>query len=123
MIRTVAGLLDSLKQREVELIVQSGIRHAPTIGQKLITEQFAPLRIVFGYEGYASEHSLRKGFLDFLERNPRTAGFGTTSLPSLIVCGGHSLVKLMDIRMVSECVVRHGRLGIHQGLACACADE
>lgn len=32
MIRTVAGLLDSLKQREMELIAQSGIRHAPTIG-------------------------------------------------------------------------------------------
>ena len=64
------------------------------IYQTLITEQFAPLRIVFGYGGYASEHSLRKGFLDFLERNPRMAGFGTTSLPSLIVCGGHSLVKL-----------------------------
>lgn len=28
MIRTVAGLLDSLKQREMELIAQSGIRHA-----------------------------------------------------------------------------------------------
>lgn len=64
------------------------------IYQTLITEQFAPLRIVFGYQGYASEHSLRKGFLDFLERSPVTAGFGTTSLPSLIVCGGHSLVKL-----------------------------
>jgi hypothetical protein len=64
------------------------------IYQTLVTEQFAPLRIVFGYQGYASEHSLRNGFLDFLERNPCTAGFGTTSLPSLIVCGGHSLVKL-----------------------------
>jgi hypothetical protein len=32
MIRTVAGLLDSLKHREMEIIARSGIRHAPTIG-------------------------------------------------------------------------------------------
>jgi hypothetical protein len=59
MIRTVAGLLDSLKQREVELIAQSGIRHAPTIGaqyegltsdllQRMIPENLG-LRVVSGF--------------------------------------------------------------------------
>ena len=63
MIRTVAGLLDSLKQREVELIAQSGIKHAPTIGaqyegltsdllQRMIPENLG-LRVVSGFvEGH-----------------------------------------------------------------------
>ena len=39
MIRTVAGLLDSLKHREVELIAQSGIQHAPTMRSGLFWAQ------------------------------------------------------------------------------------
>lgn len=68
--------------------------HHQMIYRTLVAEQFAPLRIVFGYYGYGSEHSLRTGFLDFLDQHPRTAGFGSTSLPSLVVCGQHSLIKL-----------------------------
>jgi len=59
----------------------------------LIDEQIAPVRIVYGCEGYASEHSLRKGFRDFLKGSPKKIGLGTNALPTLIVCGDHSLVK------------------------------
>lgn len=65
------------------------------IYQALLMESFFPARIIFGYEGYTSEYSLRKGFIDFfkkkIEKNPKGGGFN--SLPSLIICNTNSLVK------------------------------
>ena len=70
MICTVAGLLDSLKQREMELIAHSGIRHAPTIGaqyegltmdllRRMIPEDLG-LRVVSGFvEGHDGTLSMR----------------------------------------------------------------
>ena len=60
----------------------------------VMQDQIAPLRIMFGYDGYRSEASLRKGFLDFTEGNLNRLGFGPDRLPSLIVAGGNSLVKM-----------------------------
>jgi hypothetical protein len=61
----------------------------------LVTEQLAPVRVIFGYEGYADEFSLRKGLADFLQANLGTpAGFGVGSLPNLIVCRQNSLLKM-----------------------------
>lgn len=56
-------------------------------------EQLTPLRIVLGYHGYSTEHSLREGLVKFLEEQGSGPGFGVGSFPQLIVCGGNSLVK------------------------------
>jgi len=73
----------------------------------LVQDSLAPLRVIFGYDGFASESGLRNAFLDYLERQlpPRTAqsslepdkpvrGFGPNALPNLIVCAERVLVKL-----------------------------
>jgi len=60
----------------------------------LINDHIAPLRIILGYGGYKSEHSLRDGFLNFLSRNHSRPGYAGSSLPSLIVCGANSVVKV-----------------------------
>jgi hypothetical protein len=76
----------------------------------LVQDSLAPLRVVFGYDGFASESGLRNAFLDYLERQLplRTAqsspeldkpvhGFGPSALPNLIVCADRVLVKLNGI--------------------------
>jgi hypothetical protein len=59
----------------------------------IVQDQFAPLRIIFGYEGFRSERSLRRGFVRLVARNGHKQGFVGDFLPSLIVCDGNSLVK------------------------------
>lgn len=59
----------------------------------LLNELLAPVRIVWGYNGYASEKSLRKGMIDFLSDQGSGQGFGVPSFPHLITCNGHSLFK------------------------------
>lgn|GEM_PF-1986211 len=56
-------------------------------------EQLAPLRVVFGYEGYADEHGLRKGFLDALQAAPENLA-GPAVLPNLIICRTNAIIKL-----------------------------
>ena len=65
----------------------------------LVTESVLPVRIALGYAGYKSERSLRRGFIDYLQKHvydgkgqPKR-GFGPNSLPNLVVCGDSTLVK------------------------------
>jgi hypothetical protein len=60
----------------------------------MMADQLAPLRIIFGYEGYSTERGLRKGFLTYLGENLNALGFGPPSLPNLVVAKGMSLIKL-----------------------------
>lgn len=60
----------------------------------MMADQIAPLRIIFGYEGYSTERGLREGFLAYLGQNVNARGFGPQSLPSLVVAQSASLVKL-----------------------------
>jgi hypothetical protein len=60
----------------------------------LVGEQLAPLRIIFGYQGYASEYTLRAGFVRFLRDHDNMIGYDPGAMPNLIVCGDNSLVKL-----------------------------
>jgi hypothetical protein len=60
----------------------------------IMADQLAPIRIIFGYEGYSTERGLRTGFLKYLGENLNVLGFGPPSLPNLIVAKGASLVKL-----------------------------
>lgn len=56
-------------------------------------EQLAPVRVVFGYEGYADEHGLRQAFIDALGKaEGGVAGPGV--LPNLVICRRNALVKL-----------------------------
>ena len=61
--------------------------------EMLRNDHIAPVRIILGYGGFKTEHSLRQGFLNFLAQNPNKPGFGGSALPSLIVCGENSIVK------------------------------
>jgi hypothetical protein len=63
-------------------------------------EQLAPVRIVFGYEGYADETGLRKGFLDALRDTPGGVA-GPAVLPNLIICRKNAILKLNGHPFVS----------------------
>lgn len=60
----------------------------------LVAEQLSPLLIVFGYNGYKSEVSLREGLYKFLKERDTGKGYGVPSFPHQITCNGSSLVKL-----------------------------
>jgi hypothetical protein len=59
----------------------------------LITEQIAPVRIIFGYQGYANEYTLRAGFIKYLQSRNNMVGYAGIAMPHLIVCGNNSLIK------------------------------
>lgn len=61
--------------------------------EMLRMDHVAPVRIILGYSGFKTEHTLRQGFLKFLGKHPLTPGFGGSALPSLIVCGKNSIIK------------------------------
>lgn len=68
--------------------------HLEMLYRSLVVDMVSPIRVIFGYDGFRSEETLREGFFDFLEKHQREPGFGGSSFPSLIVCGRFSLVKL-----------------------------
>jgi len=53
-----------------------------------------PLRIVIGYVGFKGESNLQKSIIEFLQQKQGQQGFGPSSLPSLIICDGYSVVKV-----------------------------
>ena len=64
----------------------------------LIVECVLPLRVIFGYDGFADEFSLRSKFIEFISQHGSSAehkirGFGATSLPNLILVKENSLIK------------------------------
>lgn len=64
------------------------------IYHSLLVQQLIPLRIIFGFDGYKNEYTLRKGFIDYLKKNLGKKGYSPVSFPDLIVCGNNSLLKL-----------------------------
>jgi hypothetical protein len=61
----------------------------------LVQETLAPLSIIHGYGGYATESGMRNAFLDILFEKGETSGegLGIPSLPSLVTTNGFSIVK------------------------------
>lgn len=65
----------------------------------LLLEAFYPTRIVWGYNGFKSEFSLRESFMEYIKSNISDSkenpifGFGPLNFPSLIICDKYSLVK------------------------------
>ncbi|MDT7529056.1 hypothetical protein OVY29_10315 [Sphingopyxis sp. SE2] len=64
------------------------------IWHSIMFDQIAPVRIMLGYGGYATESGLRRGFEQFLADRLQQHGHGPASLPNLIVTDGAALVKL-----------------------------
>lgn len=54
-------------------------------------EQLAPVRVIFGYNGYASSSSLSHGFI---EQAQEAKIMEPERLPTLVICGQNSVVKL-----------------------------
>jgi hypothetical protein len=68
--------------------------HLEMLYRSLVVEMITPIRIIFGYRGFASEESLREGFFDFLEKHFKETGYAGSALPTLIVCEQNSLIKM-----------------------------
>lgn len=76
--------------------VDSLPEHEQALYHTLLMEAYFPVRIVIGYYGFKTEHSLRQGFYKFLLNNYKKGnvrGFGPGSLPNLIICGNNSIIK------------------------------
>lgn len=74
-------------------------RNHLTIKEKImcdlfITELDSPIKIVLGYHGYKSEYNFRKTFVNYLNKNLNTDGYGVDNFPDLIISGQYSLVKM-----------------------------
>lgn len=67
-----------------------------TMFHHLMVAANLPLRIILGYEGFASEHGMREGFAGHMERQLRegTKSLGPLTLPNQIICRDHSILKL-----------------------------
>ncbi|WP_218917911.1 DUF6602 domain-containing protein [Lentibacillus amyloliquefaciens] len=72
----------------------------------LLIETLMPLRIVFGFYGYSSMKSLRKGFINFLQDHVSTEsnpikGFSPGTFPNQIFTRSSSLIKANGMPYVS----------------------
>ena len=76
----------------------------PAIFDMFKLEQTAPLRIIWGYGGYKSEKSLRTGFVGRMNAAADKSNYGPMRLPSLIVAGENSLVKMVGQPYSSQMV-------------------
>lgn len=74
-------------------------KHEYSVFNTLKIEAVLPVRIIWGYNGFASEYSFRESFSDHLQTNTTTdlnniiPGFGPQNFPSLIFCGQYSMIK------------------------------
>lgn len=73
----------------------------------LVCELVHPVRIVFGFEGYVDERSLREGVVELIEESASHPPiYSPFSLPTLVVCRQNSVLKLNGFPYVSP--VRDG---------------
>jgi hypothetical protein len=69
----------------------------------LVIETYNPVRIVWGYNGFATEQSLRDKFVEFLNSNLEKKGYSVTCMPSLIICGNNTLIKTNGLPYLLSC--------------------
>lgn len=55
------------------------------------SEQLAPVRVIFGYDGYVDVEGLSGGFVEQIKK---VADMFPEMMPTLVVCRGNSIVKL-----------------------------
>ena len=63
----------------------------------LITEAKLPVRILWGYNGFANEYNFRQAFVEYLGKNTTKdtniiGGFGPHNFPNLIICGNYTMM-------------------------------
>ena len=63
----------------------------------LVVELCLPIRVIWGYEGFKSEESLRDAFDKMLRANQGEKGYGITSFPSLIISEKNSIIKMQGM--------------------------
>ena len=90
------------------------------IFHSLVVEAMLPIRVIFGFEGFSTEQSLRNKFIEYMDKNCMRSfenntleeaeemlnsddylkdrsdvkyGYGVVSLPNLIIAGDNSLIK------------------------------
>ena len=84
--------------------------HKRKLYQTLSLETCYPLRIVWGYNGFKKESSLRDSFLKHIENNMTKVnekpilGFSPLDLPNLIICNNYSLYKINGMPYTSPLV-------------------
>lgn len=64
----------------------------------LITEAKLPVRILWGYNGFANEYNFRQAFVEYLGKNTTKdtniiGGFGPHNFPNLIICENYTMMK------------------------------
>ncbi|MCZ8206532.1 DUF6602 domain-containing protein [Gemmatimonas sp.] len=86
---------------QIEFPVADGIGSLPaalaSMALNIAYDVALPARIVFGYEGFRTEKTLRDGLIKHLEerlKSGATPSLGPSNFPSLVVCGDNALVKL-----------------------------
>lgn len=76
---------------------EAAVRRLPNSLQLLFdifkAEQMAPVRVIFGYEGYVDEYGLRQGFLEQLQAVDEVAA-NPERMPTLVVSRRNSVVKM-----------------------------
>lgn len=120
--RTVTGV-DVQSEEQVSQLP----RWQQAVYDNIIGNALVPARIALGFFGYASEASLRQGFISVLESNASpdsnepVAGFGPTSLPDVVVAGANAIVKLHGMpyaaRTDKDCWVVFGSIRNNSALA------
>lgn len=75
--------------------------------ETLRIEAFLPVRVIWGYNGFASEYNFRKSFYEYLNMNKTTdlnkgtTGFAPHNFPNLIICGQYSMLKNNGMPFIS----------------------
>lgn len=77
---------------EAAAVLPAGL---PVIFDLFKIEQTAPVRVIWGYGGYKSEQSLRTGFVRRMNAVADKSNYVPLRLPSLVVAGQNSLVKMV----------------------------
>lgn len=91
-ISAFARLFGRIPQKDA---VQEFAHPDGAIFRTMVAEQISPVRVVYGFEGFANEINLREAFLELVESLAASnVDVSPPALPSLIVCRQNSLLKL-----------------------------
>ena len=74
--------------------INDTIRPEAEYYRAIVAEQLAPVRVIFGYQGYVDESGLRQAFSDQIGKNLGAGGLVPLALPNLIVCRQNSILKM-----------------------------
>lgn len=102
------GLVNKILPREEQL--NSLPWREQNMYHYLLMQAFWPLRILIGYNSYKSEYSLRKKFVDHLEKvtsKGPARGYSPIGFPDLMICGDFSIIKNIGMPFVYPLNIRN----------------